>query len=38
MTIDGALDYIELPATNIPETKRFYGQAFGWSFTDYGPE
>jgi predicted enzyme related to lactoylglutathione lyase len=38
MTIDGALDYVELPATNIPETKRFYGQAFGWSFTDYGPE
>jgi predicted enzyme related to lactoylglutathione lyase len=38
MTIDGALDYIELPATNITETKRFYAQAFGWSFIDYGPE
>jgi predicted enzyme related to lactoylglutathione lyase len=38
MTIDGALDYIELPATDIPATKRFYGTVFGWSFTDYGPD
>ena len=38
MTIDGALDYIELPATDIPATKRFYGEVFGWSFTDYGPD
>jgi uncharacterized protein len=38
MTIDGALDYIELPATDIPATKRFYGAVFGWSFTDYGPD
>ena len=38
MTIDGALDYIELPAANIVETKRFYGHVFGWSFTDYGPD
>ncbi len=38
MTIDGALDYIELPATDIPGTKRFYGSVFGWSFTDYGPD
>lgn len=37
MPIDGALDYIELPATDIPATKRFYGGVFGWTFTDYGP-
>ena len=38
MTADGALDYIELPATDIPATKAFYGAVFGWSFTDYGPD
>ena len=38
MTVDGALDYIELPATDIPATKRFYGAVFGWSFIDYGPD
>lgn len=38
MIADGSLDYIELPATNISATKRFYGEVFGWSFTDYGPD
>ncbi len=38
MIQDGALDYIELPATDIPATKRFYGSLFGWTFTDYGPD
>jgi predicted enzyme related to lactoylglutathione lyase len=38
VTIDGSLDYIELPATDIPATKRFYGTVFGWTFTDYGPD
>ncbi|HEY1612967.1 MAG TPA: VOC family protein [Rhizomicrobium sp.] len=38
MQADGALDYIELPATDIPATKQFYGTVFGWSFTDYGPD
>lgn len=32
------IDYIELPATDIPATKAFYGGAFGWTFTDYGPD
>ncbi|HEY4900626.1 MAG TPA: VOC family protein [Terriglobales bacterium] len=31
------MDYIEFPATDIAETKRFYSAVFGWSFTDYGP-
>lgn len=38
MPIDGYLDYIELPASDIPATKTFYGSVFGWSFTDYGPD
>ncbi len=32
------IDYIELGATDIERTKRFYNLAFGWTFTDYGPD
>ncbi len=38
MPADGSLDYIEIPAPDMAATKRFYGDAFGWSFTDYGPD
>jgi uncharacterized protein len=34
---DRQIDYIELPATNIEATKRFYHDVFGWDFQDYGP-
>jgi predicted enzyme related to lactoylglutathione lyase len=37
MREDGKIDYVELPGTDLPATKSFYGQAFGWTFTDYGP-
>jgi predicted enzyme related to lactoylglutathione lyase len=35
---DRRIDYIELPATNVGVAKRFYSEAFGWPFTDYGPD
>ena len=35
---DRRIDYIEFPATDIQTTKRYYEQAFGWEFTDYGPD
>lgn len=31
------LNYVELPAARIRETKAFYEAAFGWSLTDFGP-
>lgn len=31
------LNYVEYPAKNIGETKKFFKTAFGWSFIDYGP-
>jgi predicted enzyme related to lactoylglutathione lyase len=34
---DGRIDYVELHGGDLVATKRFYEQAFGWSFTDYGP-
>lgn len=38
MREDGKIDYLELPAADLPQVKRFYAAAFGWSFQDYGPE
>src|SRR6202030_1698360 len=32
------MDYIEFPAADIARTKVFYGEVFGWKFTDYGPD
>ena len=32
------IDYLELAATDLVAAKKFYEGAFGWSFTDYGPE
>jgi predicted enzyme related to lactoylglutathione lyase len=37
MREDGKIDYIEFPGADLPATKGFYEQAFGWTFTDYGP-
>lgn len=34
---DRCIDYIEFAVTDIARAKAFYGQAFGWSFMDYGP-
>jgi predicted enzyme related to lactoylglutathione lyase len=33
----GRIDYVEFPAADLPLTKRFYSEAFGWRFQDYGP-
>jgi predicted enzyme related to lactoylglutathione lyase len=33
-----AIDYVELTVTDLDRAKRFYADAFGWQFTDYGPD
>ncbi|NVP57107.1 VOC family protein [Mycoplana rhizolycopersici] len=35
---DRKIDYIEFNVADIARSKAFYGSAFGWTFTDYGPE
>ena len=35
---DRRIDYIEIDATDVARTKDFYSGAFGWKFTDYGPD
>lgn len=31
------INYVEFKADDLEAIKQFYGQVFGWSFTDYGP-
>ena len=38
MNIDNKINYIELPAKDISETKKFYSDTFYWEFTDYGDD
>lgn len=33
-----AIDYVELGVSSVPAAKEFYAAAFGWEFTDYGPD
>ncbi|WP_419778630.1 VOC family protein [Maridesulfovibrio sp.] len=32
------INYVEFPSKNLEITKEFFGDTFGWSFVDYGPE
>lgn len=36
--IHHTIDYIELPAADLPGTRSFYERAFGWQFNEYGPQ
>jgi predicted enzyme related to lactoylglutathione lyase len=38
MPVDQKVDYIEFPCADFDAAQSFYEEAFGWSFTDYGPE
>ena len=31
------IDYIEFAVADAARSKAFYGRAFGWTFTDFGP-
>lgn len=35
---DRCINYIEFNVSDIARSKQFYGEAFGWTFTDYGPD
>jgi uncharacterized protein len=35
---DRRIDYVEFSVISVADAKRFYGNAFGWSFEDYGPD
>ncbi|HEX9164582.1 MAG TPA: VOC family protein, partial [Gemmatimonadales bacterium] len=35
---DRRIDFVEIPVPDVARAKQFYGQVFGWRFTDYGPD
>ena len=37
MSAHHGIDYIEFTMLDLAAAKRFYGAAFGWTFTDYAP-
>jgi hypothetical protein len=37
MHLHHAIDYIEFTVRDLDAAKRFYADAFGWKFNDYGP-
>lgn len=38
MIPDNSVNYVELRATDMDATKRFYTDAFGWGWVDYGSD
>jgi predicted enzyme related to lactoylglutathione lyase len=34
---DHRIDNIEFAVSDVARSREFYGKAFGWTFTDYGP-
>ena len=35
---DRTINYLELTVPDVAAAKAFYAAAFGWTFTDYGPD
>ena len=33
-----SIDYVEIYVDDVAAAKAFFGAAFGWQFTDYGPD
>ncbi|WP_428243191.1 VOC family protein [Gynuella sp.] len=38
MSENEKINYVEFPSRDLTATKSFFHQAFGWEFTDYGPD
>lgn len=36
--LDRKINYIEFNVADMARAKAFYGAAFGWTFTDFGPD
>ena len=35
---DRRIDYVEFNVADVARARKFYGEAFGWSFRDFGPD
>ncbi|PKL45516.1 MAG: hypothetical protein CVV41_00535 [Candidatus Riflebacteria bacterium HGW-Riflebacteria-1] len=37
MKTENMIDYIEIPTSDIEQTRKFFGALLGWKFEDFGP-
>ncbi|MBU1109889.1 MAG: VOC family protein [Candidatus Riflebacteria bacterium] len=37
MMLEKMIDYIEIPTSDIEQTKKFFAALMGWEFEDFGP-
>lgn len=35
---DRTINYVEFTVPDVAAARQFYGEVFGWKFTDYGPD
>lgn len=38
MNIEGRIDYVEIPVTDLDKAREFLIAMFGWSFQEWGPD
>jgi predicted enzyme related to lactoylglutathione lyase len=38
MRAEGRIDYIEIPVTDLEQTREFFAALFGWTFQEWGPD
>lgn len=38
MNVEGRIDYVEIPVTDIDKAREFLAGLFGWTFQDWGPD
>lgn len=38
MNVEGRIDYIEIPVTDLAKAREFFAGLFGWMFQEWGPD
>lgn len=38
MRDENKIDYVEIPVTDLGAAREFFGELFGWTFEDWGPD
>ena len=38
MNVEGQIDYIEIPVTDLQKTRNFFEDLYGWTFQEWGPD
>jgi uncharacterized protein len=38
MSVEGRIDYVEIPVTDLDKAREFFISLFGWTFQEWGPD